>query len=551
MKSKGKSTKQVLEKIRSLPGELSAVYTELFQAIDEEDEPYSLRLMQWIYFAMIALSLDQLRFAITVDEGLTIQLIQQYKDKVDFVETDEDMEKRVQDLSRGLANIVEYKGERIARFVHRSVNNFLAEKCFELLGMFQDKHRSGSLQGYGHFRLSRSCLKILAVEELLGSDLTEVVSECPLVRYAAAYWMRHAEIVEKEDLPQTDLFSFFRPPSSLLQGWIRLNDYDPILRPFRIRNSLGLNEDTTFLYIVSSYNLPSTLEQSLLQDIKIDSLDIHNRTPISHAAENGHEALVKLLVQRYEANPCIPDMDGRNSLTYAAQNGHEAIVRYLSERPDVQADSKDYEGRTPLSWAAYNGFEAVVRYLVARPDVEADSRDQIGRTPLSHAAERGNEEVVRYLAEQPDVEADSRDDKGRTPLSYFAGSGVLILSFDNTDAVVRYLVARPDIEADSRDNKGQTPLSYAAERGKEEAVRYLAARPDVEADSKDNEGRTPLAFAMHRNHETTTTFLASLPDVDHDIRIDSFKFGPTCSELRRKRQLKETLEHLRMPLYFK
>jgi ankyrin repeat protein len=43
--------------------------------------------------------------------------------------------------------------------------------------------------------------------------------------------------------------------------------------------------------------------------------------------------------------------------------GHEAVVKLLVERDDVEADSKDQYGLTPLLWAAESGHEAVVKLL--------------------------------------------------------------------------------------------------------------------------------------------------------------------------------------------
>jgi ankyrin repeat protein len=71
----------------------------------------------------------------------------------------------------------------------------------------------------------------------------------------------------------------------------------------------------------------------------------------------------------------LEDVNGRTPLSLAAEKGHEAVVKLLLANDDVDPDSKDIYGRTPLSWAARSGHEAVVRLLLAKGGVDLNTKD--------------------------------------------------------------------------------------------------------------------------------------------------------------------------------
>ena len=89
------------------------------------------------------------------------------------------------------------------------------------------------------------------------------------------------------------------------------------------------------------------------------------------------------------------DSHGRTPLSWAARNGHEAVVKLLLEKAtDVGSNGSAYD-QTPLWWAAENGHEAAVKLLLEKA-VDMDFVEAV----LSLATARGHEAVVELLKER-------------------------------------------------------------------------------------------------------------------------------------------------------
>ena len=73
--------------------------------------------------------------------------------------------------------------------------------------------------------------------------------------------------------------------------------------------------------------------------------------------------LTGILLEHRHPSDCR-DSYGRTPLSQAAGRGHEAVVRLLVERDDVEIDSKDRWGRTPLWLATEQRHKAVVKLLM-------------------------------------------------------------------------------------------------------------------------------------------------------------------------------------------
>jgi len=121
--------------------------------------------------------------------------------------------------------------------------------------------------------------------------------------------------------------------------------------------------------------------------------------PLAIASRNGHEAVVRLLLER-KASLGNDWTQTYPPLQAAAANGHTPIVRLLLDK-GADVDVLGWSiWRTPLSYAAGKGHEAVVTLLLnagARPDGGPRRNMCRGRSPLWWAARNGHTAVVNIL----------------------------------------------------------------------------------------------------------------------------------------------------------
>ena len=224
------------------------------------------------------------------------------------------------------------------------------------------------------------------------------------------------------------------------------------------------------------------------------------KTPIdakglSWAAENGHEAIVKLLLETGKVDVDLKDSGGETPLLKAAGSGHEAVVKLLLEK-GAQLETKSSSGRTPLSWAAGGGHLTVVeRLLQEKTEVNAAAGYSGGRTALQAAAEGGHLAVVeRLLQEKVEVNAAAGEDNRRTALQAAAGGGHLAV-------VERLLQEKAEANAAAVGYGGRTALQAAAGGGHLAVVeRLLQEKAEVNAAAGEDGGRTALQAAAGRGH---------------------------------------------------
>lgn len=85
---------------------------------------------------------------------------------------------------------------------------------------------------------------------------------------------------------------------------------------------------------------------------------------------------MKLLVETEGVDLNSKDSEyGQTPLSLAAQRGHEAVVKILIGTAPVVVDPRDKTDRTLLSWAVANGHDVVVKLLIGTEGVNVNSKD--------------------------------------------------------------------------------------------------------------------------------------------------------------------------------
>jgi ankyrin repeat protein len=528
----GAGLKQMEHVILSVPQELNDLYFDLVQKMPQNCE----KLIQWICFAMRPLSLDELRWAMLVEAYYTARSLHECEATGDYPTDDEGMKRRVQALTRGLAEVT--SDGKVVQFIHQSVKDFFVSKGLSALsGTTNSAAPNTSSQadfaGIAHHQISRTCIRYLKMSEITETAIHNVdswTSTFPLLIYATMSWVAHAKRSEEMGISQDDLLDYFAWPSeALVQIWVW---YYRLLWEY---SDEYLPEETTMLHIVSRHGLigPAKiiLRRASQLNKDIDAEDDKGRTALSYAAEYGHESVVMQLlgagkvgipgwakavlwpVLKQGANVDAKDKYGRTPLLWAAKNGHVTIVSLLLEKR-ANINFSDGGGGTPLSSAAQNGHKAVVQLLLGK-GANVNGEFLHGRAPLLWAAEAGHEAIVKLLLENG-AYINARDMYGSSPLGCAAKYGhnaivKLLLesnaNIDTQDMSGRTLQLHPQdvdggkLKIDAQDMFGRTPLWFAVVHG-DMAIVKLLLENGAKIDIQDQEGWTPLSWAAENGYET-------------------------------------------------
>ncbi|MCJ1314070.1 hypothetical protein MMC25_007750 [Agyrium rufum] len=335
------------------------------------------------------------------------------------------------------------------------------------------------------------------------------LADHPLLDYVASNWVEHVRPVQASPV-LSDRALTFLCNGTLIDNITQVEAASLKFWPRRKAYTHYSPEHMTGLHLCAKHGLTWLAERIIsggraVSALDVDAFDSHGRTPLSFAAANGHQEVVRLLLNTGKVEIDLEARYGGTPLFFAAARGHEAVVRLLLDIGKAEVKIHKEYGGNPLASAAENGHEAIVRLLLDVENVDVDAQ-YFGATPALLAAISGHEAIVRLLLETGKVDVKTKDYRGWTLFSEAVGHG--------QEALIKVLLATGQVEVNSKDIWGSSPLHKAAEEGNARIVKLLLDTGKMELDIETRRGVTPLSIAAHYGHEAVVRLLLDTEKVD-------------------------------------
>jgi ankyrin repeat protein len=456
------------------------------------------KILAWILCAHRPLSTLELLHALAVEPG------DNEIDEDNILETEQ-----LLTICAGLVTIDEQSDN--VRFVHYTTQEYL-----------QRNQQMWLL--HAEFEIARSCTAYLSIDGLTvgpcpsQEDYEHRLEEFALLGYAAVYWGQHLHQLMKISFVYLS-DEIFAEALSLLLDTNRVSAMSQVLfmSERSICSRVAVREEGqgfSGIHWTGKFGLLPLLEQWIHKRYEMDQRDLSGRTPLSWAAENGHEATAKLLLDTGKVDINSKDKYGRTPLSWAAANGEEVTLKQLLDTGKVDVDSKDNYGQIPLTWAAKNGHRTIAMSLI-----EKTSTHDLAEA--ARVADKNEAVELTFIQRLPDC---GPDVFGRTPYmwaalgghisliqshwpSYFPTSCSALAKKDNLRlSLIHFfaigncaegvgLILDVGSNVNDTDSQAWTPLHWAAYFGHGDVADVLLRR-NADTSPVDSKGWTPYELSI-------------------------------------------------------
>ena len=443
--------------LNELPDTLDETYDRILKGINKAQKDNAHRLLQCLTVAVRPLRVEELAELLAFDfqastEGGIPTLREDWRW--------DNEEEAVLSTCSSLITIIPRDDSRVVQFSHFSVKEYLTSSRLARSPHGEVSRFRIDLEP-AHTIMAQACLATLLRldEHAVNSD----AKVPPLVKYAAEYWVNHAQFGKVSLHVRDGMDDLFDNSKPHFAAWVKVHDIDENWQGFSPYSRDGVGSPLYYAAFCGFYDLAERLITK--HPDQVNSRGGRILFPLPAALSKRHLHVANSLYR------------------------HGAVV-------DVQGVHKC----TPLHVASNFGQLDTMQWLLNH-GADANAKSDYDYVPLVNALHQLHFEAVRVLLEH-NADINSQDYTGRTPLCYVLRN---CTSKDQFMDMVQLLLehgADPNICT----NDHTTPLHAASSLGLLEAARLLLSH-GANIDEKDGEGRTPFQLAASKGHDELTKLL--------------------------------------------
>ena len=386
--------------LEELPKSLDETYKRILVEINNANRVHAYRLLQCLTVAFRPLRVEELA------EILAFDLTTGGIPKLNAAWRWEDKEEAVLSACSSLVSIVVDHGFRVVQFSHFSVKEFLTSN--RLASYMEDVSQFHIPIEPSHAVLAQACLGVLlCLDEHTNKDN---VQKIPLYRYAAEYWVGHAQVGNVESEIKDAMDYFFDMDNPHFSAWarLRLGDAYDLSQVSVDQERTSVPRPAAPLYFAAWKGFYDLVERLIIKHPQhVNQQGGSHGTPLHASVNGGHIEVSQLLfahganIDSRSATYMTPD---HTPLHVASYMGHFKIGKWLLDH-GADVNAKEADGWTALHFAARNRHLKACQILLER-NAEVNPRSDSGSTPCLYASKSGDLDIVQLLLDyNADVQA--------------------------------------------------------------------------------------------------------------------------------------------------